>query len=78
MKAVYANILGRVMRCEVVAPKPLTPANVKLMGRLNRKEFKLRKLHTDQTQAGKWVEAQTTRAKLIAVLNQINQLESKP
>lgn len=39
---------------------------------LKREEAKLRERHTQQTQAGKWKEAQTTRVKMIGVLNQIS------
>lgn len=40
-----------------------------------KQEAKLRALHTQQTSAGQWLQAQTTRTKLIAVLNKIKELE---
>ena len=40
-----------------------------------KQEARLRALHTQQTQAGKWVEAQTTRQKLKMVLDAIWELE---
>lgn len=36
---------------------------------------RLRQLHSQQTAAGKWVEAQTTRKKLIQALDKIKELE---
>ena len=38
-------------------------------------EAKLRARHTQQTQAGEWVQAQTTRQKLKMVLDAIHELE---
>lgn len=40
-----------------------------------RQEVKLRALHTQQTNAGRWTQAQTTMTKLIAVLDKIKELE---
>lgn len=40
-----------------------------------KEEKKLRALHTQQTNEEKWTQAQTTRTKLISVLNKIKELE---
>lgn len=40
-----------------------------------KQEAKLRSLHTQQANAGQWLQAQTTRTKLIAVLDKIRELE---
>lgn len=42
---------------------------------LRRQETKLRQKHTEQAAAGQWLQAQTTRGKLITVLNAIKELE---
>ncbi len=38
---------------------------------LRKQEQRLRQLHTKQTKAGMWQQAETTRHKLIACLDQI-------
>jgi hypothetical protein len=50
---------------------------VRTLQSLQNQEQKLRALHTAQTTAGKWREAQTTRDKLKMVLDQIHELKSK-
>ncbi len=47
------------------------PSDEKRLVSLQRKLRSLRKRHTELTQAEKWIEAQTSRGKIIALLNQI-------
>jgi len=45
---------------------------------LQREEARLRKRHTDQFYNNKWQEMDTTRRKLVLVLNAISDLSGQP
>jgi hypothetical protein len=47
---------------------------VKTLDSYLKEEARLRALHTEQTSASKWKEAETTRGKLIATLNAMAKL----